>query len=1145
MTTITVAHVREGEQISTELPDGLNIKDAPLEMLDQKNPGCVRVAARVGKVFTPDLVKLSDYGAPYRYSFTRHEVETLPELAELLQFCSRHDRVIVMGDLNSYWEDDPKGSHRRLGENSSSLNPGEFGVITMRPSRLLTIDLDGPSLPGYNPLDPIPALNEFVLPLLGDAFTRAGYVAQVTSSQKLDPNATARLRLWYLMKEPLSPEGRSRLLRQLKTQNPKLKIDPSSCNTAQLNYTSPPIIVPALTFDVLRNPLQNAQNDVLPRRWFMVEGEPLDVAEPVVEVRSINDPSGEGATRLFEPGSELLALEMPGDDIHPKILTATFNLARHYRSRISTEDVVEMVHNRLIELTADGEQYSNRKERITGKTIRTEIASAYESALNKVMLRVGPLTEEVTSWRSLEETAQLLNATLNAAITDKSHRVHVIKATCGLGKTHSTLEMIRDSGEICYLFTPDHTKAAEVVRDAKNMGISTVHIKGKAEKDEEQTPLCAKFKTIELHSGEEGYRYINSAMVCKGKRVEEKPTANEYATPERVISDVSCPYYTTCGYNRQFTQKAQLYVFAHASLMHSPPIGTKLNVGLPRPAFSVIDENPSGTLVKTETFPMASLRKWNQIGTRHIIRRLCDALEDGKDLLQTFRAIVAERAADYETDEGEMAEILLNRLARAAWVDFRKEAGNIHAGMTAEETLLAVSKTKVAAPWLGLLGVIKKAEASCESLQSVRFSRNKAGEEFVSYDRIEEMNCPLGKKVLVLDATPSEIELKALFWDFQLHEFEVRENTFEVQVLGPTFSKTRLTKWAEDNSKEERFTDLTAFTRMVSGLDNAGVVTFKGVKEHLPLAEPSLVEAYGITPEEAEKIEKAEEERLAGMSDKAKELAETLGKGRKYSLPVMTFKALLGQNAFEKKEVLLIAGRIMIPAHAAERKAGILLNDPKLGRDVREYGETKAKHFVRVGNGKIREIENPIPVRTHPNPGVDSVREHNDRSEYIQAKGRLRGVRAEKPKLIINCSESPTGSPVDRLYQSLTDLIGPRRLVTLMELHGGYLPLRAGYLRETFPKVFPSLKAAQRFVEDVLEWWEYSECRFFRMVLEQERDLSCLTPWRKGSRKDRPKTEGDIICIRQWAEVRKDPDLAFEEQTRNRHSVYPTLGIAA
>lgn len=1117
MTTITVAHVREGELITTELPDGLDIKDAPLDMLDTKNPGCVRVAARVGKVFTPDLVKLSDYGAPYRYTFTRHEVETLPELAGLLLDCARIDRGVVMGDLNSYWEDDPNGGHRRVSENSPRLNPGEFGVITMRPSRLLTIDLDGPSLPGYNPLDPIPTLNEHVLPLLGDAFTRAGYVAQVTSSQKLDPNATARLRLWYLMKEPLSPEGRTRLLRQLQTQNPKLKIDPSSCNTAQFNYTSPPIIVSALTFDVLRNPLQNAQNDVLPRRWFMVEGEPLDVAEPVVEVRSINDPSGEGATRLFEPGSELLALEMPGDDIHPKILTATFNLARHYRSRISTEDVVEMVHSRLIELTADGEQYSNRKERITSKTIRTEIASAYESALNKVMLRVGPLTEEVTSWRSLEETAQLLNATLNAAISDKAHRVHVIKATCGLGKTHSTLEMIRDSGEICYLFTPDHTKAAEVVRDARGMGISTVHIKGKAEKDEEQTPLCAKFETIELHSGEEGYRYINSAMVCKGKRVEEKPGSNEHSTPERVISDVCCPHYTTCGYNRQFSQKAQLYVFAHASLMHSPPIGTKLNIGLPRPTFSVIDENPSGTLVKTETFPMASLRKWSQNGTRHIVRRLCDALEDGKDLLQTFRAIVAERAADYGTDEGEMAEALLNRLARAAWADFRKEAGNIHAGMTAEETLQAVSKTKVAAPWLGLLSVIKKAGESCESLQSVRFSRNKAGEEFVSYDRIEEMHCPLGKKVLVLDATPSEIELKALFWDFQLHEFEVRENTFEVQVLGPTFSKTRLTKWAEDDSKEERFTDLTAFTRMVSGLDNAGVVTFKGVKDHLPLAEPSL----------------DDEEAPAGLSDEAKALAETLGKGRKYALPVMTFKALLGQNAFEKKEVLLIAGRIMIPAHAAERKAGILLNDPKLGRDVREYGETKAKHFVRVGNGKIREIENPIPVRTHPNPGVDSVREHNDRSEYIQAKGRLRGVRAQKPKLIVNCSESPTGSPVDRLYQSLTDLIGPRRFVTLMEQHGGYLPLRAGYLRETFPNVFPTLKAAQRFVEDVLDWWEHSECRFFRMVYEQTDDLTILAPWRKGSR-GRPKTEGSIICVRPWAEVREDKDLALEVPTRSK-----------
>lgn len=1092
MTAVTIIRLPQNTLGRLELPPGLAIKDAPKNMLlspeeksklaafGKSGENLVIVKGRLCKTLSPTGEKLAEYAAGAQFRFEHHDAENQADLYELLQKVARPDSAVVIGELNDEWRDNPLATYSRKGEMSG-------GVLLNKPSRLLVIDLDGADIPNFNPLDPVEAISEQVMPKLGAEFASAGYIAQLSTGQKLHRGAPARVRLWMLTEQPLSFAGRVNLVKKLAKDAPSLKIDPTSVDTVRINYTSPPVIIPELTFETLRDPFQNAQKDLLPRRWFIVEGDPCKVTEPPVEVRGVSLHGSDKPVRLYEPGSEMRALDAFGDSIHDKILAVTFNLARYQRHSLKTDDVVQMVLEGLIERAGEGQPLFARRDRLKNPAIKAEIASAYESAVDKLSLRTGALVDDISAGRSLAETETLLKTALTSALEDTSHPVHLIKSSCGLGKTRSTLEMIKASGEVCYLFAPDHTKGAEIVTDARAMGISTVHIKGRNGTDEQGEPLCMKSDSLALHGGSNEHMFIGSRFTCKGTRYEKDANGNGE------VIKVFCPHHHECGYNRQYRgNEAQLYVFAHANLRHGIVTGKN---GLPTPGFSVIDEDPSSSLARFDKFTIPALRRWSNHSTRGFILNLANALEQGEDLMQAFYKL-----EPYWEHDSSMVEWLFKTVGNHAWFQFNDDVGGITADMSKDETFRHISKTPISAPWLVLLKILKDGVSiGRSSAPEVRLEHNKTtGEAAVTVRQMMTPLAPLGKKVILLDATPNEVSLKAVFGGYQMHEFEVRENIFEVQVIGNSYSKDAMSRWTEKDHKD-RFNDMMAFVRMVSGNDNAGVVTYKMLADKLPLA----VEGY--------------------------------------KLPLMTFGALRGQNALESRDVLAIIGRLLIPTEVAEGDAAAVYEEISLKDEPQDYIETPVKHLVRVGGNKCREYLPQYKTRRHPDPRAEYMREHRLISEYKQAKGRLRGVRAVDKKLVLNFSSEPTGEPIDMLAEDLNALIGESRLMELMEQMMGCLPMRPKFLHQAFPTYFSTLKAAKRFVEKVRNWWESGDRRFFYMVHEQPEDLTAGTTWRAGSR-NRTKEPGQVLVIRRWAEVRRDPDLGLETSSRVRDFVIPPPG---
>lgn len=1084
-TSIIVGVIPEGAHGSLEIPDLLSNVALPLHMrLNDPNRALVR--ARACKIISPTGEKLSDYAAGNSFHFEEHHVATTSELFGLIEYCAREDRVVVMGELTDPWRSNQGGKFSRR-------STGSGGTIAKQPSRLLTIDLDGATIPGFDPENPLEGIDAYVMPALGEPFTRCGYVCQLTTGQRREVGSPARVRLWMLTKDPMSFDGRTRLLKQLALIDEGLKVDKSSCNIVQLNYTSPPIVIPELTMATLYDPLGHRVPDIFARRLHLKAGDLLEVEEPAIEAEWRTESGERGSVALYAPGSELEALETDGDEIHDKVRACTLNLARNQGNVLTADEVANLVIGRLMSLSEPGQPLEHRRSRIVGSELRLEVRNAYMGAVKKASLRSVGLHTDNGKGIPLPEAEKLLSERFCEAVADQGNRIHVIKATCGLGKTRTALQEIKKTDGVCYLFVPNHDKAAEVVIDAKAMDIPTMHIRGKSRLGEDGLPLCMKVDAIAAHPGSKQHRHVESGMVCTGVKI-EKIVDPSWGSTKTEYRKVDCPYFLECGYNRQFLVDAKLYVFAHASMMHA------MNQNLPKPVMSIIDEDPCTTLRQEEEFAPGDLFDWDDVSTAEVVGAMAEAVTAGRDLMAAFLVAVEARAEWLGEDFTEVGNDLIKRIRARAKGYMRRKMGGITPDMDAKETFKTIGKRPVSAPWVSIVEVIDRCwSAGATTSPEIRLENNTTtSRQKVTVRRMVAPKCTLGQKVILLDATPHEVGLRHLFGGFKMHEFEVQENCFEVQVLNPSFSDDSISRILEGD--KGRFNDLMSFTRMVGKEDGAGVVTRKKFAESLPL-----------------------------------------GAGG-YDIPVMTFGALRGQNALESRSVLLSLGRLLVPAEAAEGDAAAIYPDIQLVDGGKDYYRTSAKYLVRTGTGKLREVVRDGVEMRHPDARVEFEKSHRLLGEYKQAKGRLRAVRADQKKLMLNLCNVSTGEPVDMLVDNMSDLIGLPRMASIMERQMGCLVLRPKYLHDTFPEYFETYESAKQFVADVREWWNADDRRFFLMVHEQPEDITAGTTWRKGYRKGATKSEGTILRIRFWDEVRHDPDLGHEEVTRVKDFVLPTPG---
>jgi hypothetical protein len=140
------------------------------------------------------------------------------------------------------------------------------------------------------------------------------------------------------------------------------------------------------------------------------------------------------------------------------------------------------------------------------------------------------------------------------------------------------------------------------------------------------------------------------------------------------------------------------------------------------------------------------------------------------------------------------------------------------------------------------------------------------------------------------------------------------------------------------------------------------------------------------------------------------------------------------------------------------------------------YWSQTRRYLLRDGSTK------PANIAFHPDPRVQAVLEQAREAEMVQAIDRLRLIHSKKRKTVYILCNIPLDIPVDELA-TWKQLAGDRRLSDALaqcdERGWDALPLAAKELARLFPKLWGSLKAAERWLaknppeahRDVIRVW--------------------------------------------------------------------------
>ena len=193
--------------------------------------------------------------------------------------------------------------------------------------------------------------------------------------------------------------------------------------------------------------------------------------------------------------------------------------------------------------------------------------------------------------------------------------------------------------------------------------------------------------------------------------------------------------------------------------------------------------------------------------------------------------------------------------------------------------------------------------------------------------------------------------------------------------------------------------------------------------------------------------------KVTGETDDRLELA-----GRWHGAEVTHFGAFLGQNRWEKFDVVIVVGREQIPPLAAERMARAVYANADIDLTLTgEYVEERRGYDLRDGGSAGAD------VRRHPDDRVQTFVELKRERSMAQAVDRLRLLHPDgrSPEVIILCNIPLPGVAVDCLM-SLDDICdGGTPVARAFRETAGAMPLMPATLARRHPDLFTSPAAAE------------------------------------------------------------------------------------
>jgi hypothetical protein len=938
----------------------------------------------------------------------------------------------------------------RLNEHSvSKYRKGDECLTRLRKTRLIPFDLDGVRVPGFDPRDP---LETGILPWLRwHGLEHYSFFWQLTASQTLDNSELMRARIIMLAdREYGTGSVKSEMGRYLSGFDLSSKVDTCVYDTNRIIYIGAPTFRERLDGPDLPDPLPMRSGVVIGAEHYV----PIEIPPPEehnarerLRREQGQGRAGGGGITYLPPDREL---ELISDlDFHGGLLNACWWLVSRH-PEWSDVDIVEYIREHIA-----GELYGREAEMLArlddeaGRML--EWCRAALSTRREVELIEGVAPAYPTREMPLSDALEVLTGAVRGFYgTEQKTLRQLLQGAPGLGKTTLSIDEAAErtrrhlaalwgyvQGQItrkeydavrrdCWgaavdlseldifhpeplidIYGPTIELAEEIGAKVEAAGLKVAVLKGRLYRpDGEDGPaLCLREGLVDAMRTDE--LQPEGPIVC----IKMNPETRQ---------QWRCPHWNGCAYVEQFRainrDKPQVLIRTHAHLATDPSLVEALHIGDRQPAFTLIDENPTPSLLEIGNWTAGDL-----IGATHrvcpeavpVMHKIVRAIQDGRNVIEALTRADPDAPPD-AVDDLEILEELIERAERAP------------PGAPTPDTvdpIIAQWVEHYDPPRLPLAALKRLVRG--RRLREARFNgfwlsekTTKQGEHYIhSAALIAIPPMRLSKRVMVMDGTADTVTMTHVLPKLQTTEVHPARVAEVYQVWDRTYSYHSIFEPRENGRarrlKQEVREGIETFLRLLE---------YQGHRVAL-LGPLDAVEA--ITHPEPE----------AGADDAQK----------------AHFGALRGLDRLKDCTAGVVFSRLQPTAYEVERMSRALFPFEELDLTGDMVQQPRG---YRMADG--REIG--VKTWIMPDPLAQRVLHQIRESEIVQAIDRLRLIHRREPCPVYILGNTPVDITVDHIMRD--PVIDPR-LFKLLCRCGWTLPLLPACCLHIGRDMFRTRKQAQ------------------------------------------------------------------------------------
>jgi putative DNA primase/helicase len=511
---------------------------------------------------------------------------------------------------------------------------------------------------------------------------------------------------------------------------------------------------------------------------------------------------------------------------------------------------------------------------------------------------------------------------------------------------------------------------------------------------------------------------------------------------------VACPLNTSCGYQRQRKQRADIWIGAHNLAFHSKPQPIRgaavavIDEGFwsaaiagqdgrpPQLALSALDDDRTGSVT--------GIARDRLIYLRRCAARALREHEAGGLLRTAFEAeyFTAESAREWVKLEWQMQPkaAFPEGMDRAAIMSALQDAAG--SGFTRLRPMLARYVAE-------LLEGTATRSVNATFAPDADLGRDQGSGPAVQFAWREDFaEWIADAPKLFLDATTAPEVLRAWSPDMDVETIEISAPRQRVrQAIGKEFGRAF---FDQNPGNVSRLADLVLVELAEASGGDVLVIAQARVKALL------LQELAGTR----QLVEATE-------GDPEKNVILTMRGGAR--LHLAHHGAITGMNRWQDVARMLVVGRPAVNRLDGERLGEIIRGGPveRVQAGNRAHWQ-RTKAGVRMADGAGVAIEQPH----HPDPLVEALRWSITEGSVLQAIGRARGVRRTDPVAVTILGNLALPLTVAEVT-TWDELLPDRLMVAAAEaaLTGKPLPLAPADMATARPDLWPTPKAAERFLE--------------------------------------------------------------------------------